>query len=246
MSIGFLLENPDDAIIWRGPKKNGSSPERPLWKASCAANISLGAGMIKQFLRDVSWGELDYLIVDTPPGTSDEHLSITQYLKETNPDGAIIITTPQVRRSCQHDISYIPLDHFCAVVPRLTSHAGGCTCRCAEGNQLLQEGRSASARRRGEHERLCMPQVHGTTSLLRLRPHGQQTRTEIFVPTTGGAEKMCRDMSVPFLGKVPIDPRLARACDEGQNYCALYPDAPGVKALMEIVSSALLRLSYIY
>ncbi len=53
-------------------------------------------GMIKQFLRDVDWGELDYLIVDTPPGTSDEHLSIVQYLSGAGIDGAVIITTPQV------------------------------------------------------------------------------------------------------------------------------------------------------
>ena len=55
------------------------------------------AGMIKQFLRDVDWGELDFLIVDTPPGTSDEHLSIVQYLGEARIDGAVIITTPQVK-----------------------------------------------------------------------------------------------------------------------------------------------------
>lgn len=54
------------------------------------------SGMIKQFLRDVDWGDLDYLIVDTPPGTSDEHLSIVQYLSSTHVDGAVIITTPQV------------------------------------------------------------------------------------------------------------------------------------------------------
>lgn len=54
------------------------------------------SGMIKQFLRDVDWGDLDYLIVDTPPGTSDEHLSIVQYLSSTQVDGAVIITTPQV------------------------------------------------------------------------------------------------------------------------------------------------------
>lgn len=54
------------------------------------------AGMIKQFLRDVDWGDLDYLIVDTPPGTSDEHLSVVQYLSSTHVDGAVIITTPQV------------------------------------------------------------------------------------------------------------------------------------------------------
>jgi Mrp family chromosome partitioning ATPase len=74
MSIGFLLNNPDDAIIWRGPRKNG---------------------LIKQFLTDVDWNDLDYLIIDTPPGTSDEHISIVQYLKTTEADGAIIVTTPQ-------------------------------------------------------------------------------------------------------------------------------------------------------
>ncbi|CAG8567028.1 5149_t:CDS:2 [Paraglomus brasilianum] len=74
MSIGFLLQNKDDSIIWRGPKKNA---------------------MIRQFLADVCWGDLDYLVIDTPPGTSDEHISIAEYLKETNPDGAVIVTTPQ-------------------------------------------------------------------------------------------------------------------------------------------------------
>ena len=60
MSAGFLLPSEDSALIWRGPKKNG---------------------LIKQLLRDVDWGDrLDYLLVDTPPGTSDEHLSIVQYL----------------------------------------------------------------------------------------------------------------------------------------------------------------------
>ena len=72
MSAGFLLPSEDAALIWRGPKKNG---------------------LIKQLLRDVDWDELDYLLVDTPPGTSDEHLSIVQYLSEI--DGAVIITTPQ-------------------------------------------------------------------------------------------------------------------------------------------------------
>jgi Mrp family chromosome partitioning ATPase len=74
MSIGFMLPQRDDAIIWRGPRKNG---------------------IIKQFLTDVNWNELDYLIVDTPPGTSDEHISIVQYLKTSNIDGAIVVTTPQ-------------------------------------------------------------------------------------------------------------------------------------------------------
>jgi cellulose biosynthesis protein BcsQ len=54
------------------------------------------SGLIKQFLRDVDWGDLDYLIIDTPPGTSDEHLSVAQYLSESSVDGAVIVTTPQV------------------------------------------------------------------------------------------------------------------------------------------------------
>ncbi|MCK4563604.1 MAG: Mrp/NBP35 family ATP-binding protein [Verrucomicrobia bacterium] len=72
MSIGFVLQNEDDALIWRGPMK---------------------MGVIKQFLGDVEWGELDYLIVDCPPGTGDEPLSICQLIE--NPDGAVIVTTPQ-------------------------------------------------------------------------------------------------------------------------------------------------------
>ena len=55
------------------------------------------AGLIKQFLRDVDWGDVDYLVIDTPPGTSDEHLSVVQYLKNAGVDGAIVITTPQVK-----------------------------------------------------------------------------------------------------------------------------------------------------
>lgn len=53
-------------------------------------------GLIKQFLKDVDWGDVDYLVIDTPPGTSDEHLSVVQYLSEANVDGAVLITTPQV------------------------------------------------------------------------------------------------------------------------------------------------------
>lgn len=72
MSIGFLLRKDDDAVIWRGPLK---------------------MNLIKQFLKDVEWGELDYLIIDSPPGTGDEPLSVVQLIE--NMTGAVIITTPQ-------------------------------------------------------------------------------------------------------------------------------------------------------
>ncbi|EGF97040.1 uncharacterized protein MELLADRAFT_76196 [Melampsora larici-populina 98AG31] len=88
MSIGFLLKNPQDSVVWRGPKKNA---------------------MIRQFLVDVQWGELDWLIVDTPPGTSDEHISLLEQLapaliarsSSDSPNArlptlsSVLVTTPQ-------------------------------------------------------------------------------------------------------------------------------------------------------
>lgn len=78
MSLGFLLANRGDAVVWRGPKKTA---------------------MVRQFLTDIRWGELDYLLIDTPPGTSDEHISLVEtLLKSASPGqlaGAVIVTTPQ-------------------------------------------------------------------------------------------------------------------------------------------------------
>ena len=86
VSTQFFLSNKDDAIIARGPMKNS---------------------FILQFLRDVNWGDSQFIVVDTPPGTSDEHLSVVSFMSETGIDGAIIVTTPEevaiadVRREIQ-------------------------------------------------------------------------------------------------------------------------------------------------
>jgi ATP-binding protein involved in chromosome partitioning len=72
MSIAFFLNSTEDAVIWRGPMKHS---------------------LIKQFLGEVVWGKLDYLIIDLPPGTGDEALSVSHVLKEV--DGAVVVTTPQ-------------------------------------------------------------------------------------------------------------------------------------------------------
>ncbi|MDB4936631.1 MAG: hypothetical protein JWP87_3603 [Labilithrix sp.] len=71
MSIGFLLDDPKSAVIWRGPMLHGA---------------------LQQFLKDVAWGELDYLVLDLPPGTGDVALSLAQ---RTSVTGAVIVTTPQ-------------------------------------------------------------------------------------------------------------------------------------------------------
>jgi len=72
ISMALILESPDEPVIWRGPLKTGA---------------------IRQFLGDVRWGELDYLIIDSPPGTGDELISVCQAI--TGLDGGVIVTTPQ-------------------------------------------------------------------------------------------------------------------------------------------------------
>ena len=72
MSVGFLLESADSPVVWRGPLK---------------------MSVIRQFMEDVKWGELDLLVVDVPPGTGDEPLSVCQLI--TDLAGAVIVTTPQ-------------------------------------------------------------------------------------------------------------------------------------------------------
>jgi len=72
LSVGFLLQNNDDPVIWRGPMK---------------------MGVIRQFLEDVEWGDLDLLVIDVPPGTGDEPISVCQLIPEL--EGAVIVTTPQ-------------------------------------------------------------------------------------------------------------------------------------------------------
>jgi len=118
MSMGFLLRNPDDAVIWRGPVKGG---------------------VIKQFLKDVAWGDLDYLIIDAPPGTGDEPLSVCQLIDPI--DGAVVVTTPQrvaamdVRKSIT----------FCAQVGMkvlgVVENMSGFVCpKCGEVSHILRSG----------------------------------------------------------------------------------------------------------
>nr|KAF6490444.1 nucleotide binding protein 1 [Molossus molossus] len=172
MSVGFLLSSPDDAVIWRGPKKNG---------------------MIKQFLRDVDWGEVDYLIVDTPPGTSDEHLSVVQYLAAAHIDGAVIITTPQ-EVSLQDVRKEINFCHKVKLpIIGVVENMSGFTCpKCKKESQ-------------------------------------------IFPPTTGGAEAMCQDLKIPLLGKVPLDPHIGKSCDEGRSFLIDAPDSPATLAYRSII-----------
>ncbi|MBN2369576.1 MAG: Mrp/NBP35 family ATP-binding protein [Vicinamibacteria bacterium] len=118
LSLGFFLGNPDDPVIWRGPMK---------------------ANVIRQFLSDVAWGDLDVLVIDSPPGTGDEPLSVCQLIE--NLDGAVIVTTPQkvaavdVRKSIS----------FCrkleVPVLGIVENMSGFVCpRCGEVTPILLSG----------------------------------------------------------------------------------------------------------
>ncbi|KAL1518171.1 hypothetical protein ABEB36_001833 [Hypothenemus hampei] len=172
MSIGFLLASPDDAIIWRGPKKNG---------------------MIRQFLSEVDWGHLDYLFIDTPPGTSDEHLSAVTYLSQAHLTGAIIVTTPQevALLDVRKEIDF-----------------------CRKTN---------------------IPVLGVIENMSEFICPSCQKSSEIFKATTGGAATMCQELNVRFFGRLPLDPKVAKCCDQGQNFYDVVPDSPAIKSFENIV-----------
>ncbi|MDZ7722770.1 MAG: Mrp/NBP35 family ATP-binding protein [candidate division KSB1 bacterium] len=167
LSLGMLVQS-RDAVIWRGPMKMGA---------------------IKQMLKDVEWGDLDYLIFDSPPGTGDEPLSVVQLVK--NATGAVVVTTPQalstsdVRRSIQ----------FC--------------------------------------EKLNLPVLGVIENMSGFVCPSCGATHDIF--KTGGGESMSREMNVAFLGKIPIEPQIVQASDEGKPYVYHYGKSETAQSFLSIV-----------
>ncbi|GAH44812.1 unnamed protein product, partial [marine sediment metagenome] len=166
MSIGFLLQKQSDALIWRGPMKHN---------------------VIKQFVTDVSWGDLDYLIVDCPPGTGDEPLSIVQLLGTA--DGAVVVTTPQQLAVLDVKKCITFCRQLNLPVLGVLENMSGFVCpKCGE-------------------------------------------KTDVF--KSGGGEIMAKQMGVPFLGRIPIDPQIVQACDAGKPYVSHYSRTPTAKRRTE-------------
>lgn len=118
MSIGFTLPETDRAVIWRGAMKHG---------------------IIKQLLADVLWGDLDALVIDTPPGTGDEPLSVCQLLP--NADGAILVTTPQQvsATDVSKSLNFLSQLHF--PVKGIIENMSGFVCpHCGEVTQIFSSG----------------------------------------------------------------------------------------------------------
>lgn len=133
MSLGFLLGSRDSLVVWRGPKKTA---------------------MIRQFLKDVVWtgaggAPLDYLLIDTPPGTSDEHIAIAEELRWAAPlDGAIIVTTPQqvATADVRKEVNFCKKVNF-AVLGVVENMAGFICPYCAECTNIFLDGGGAELSR---------------------------------------------------------------------------------------------------
>ncbi len=118
VSLGLLLRDPDDAVIWRGPLK---------------------MGVIKQFLMDVAWGDLDFLIIDSPPGTGDEPLSVCQLVGGL--DGAVVVTTPQKVAAVDVRKSITFCRHLQVPVLGVVENMSGFACpKCGEVTPILSSG----------------------------------------------------------------------------------------------------------
>lgn len=146
MSIGFLIDD-SQPVIWRGP---------------------MASGAVKQFMSDVDWGELDYLLFDLPPGTGDIQLTLAQTIPLT---GTVLVTTPQ-------EVSLIDVRKAAKMF-----------------------------------ERVNIPIFGIVENMSYFIAPDTGKKYDIF--GTGGGEKLSTEIGVPFLGRMPIDPRIRMGGDKG-------------------------------
>lgn len=172
MSIGFVVP-PERAVIWRGPMVDRA---------------------LRQFLTELNWGQLDYLVLDLPPGTGDAQLTLSQHAPLT---GAVIVTTPQ-------DVSLVD---------------------ARKGLAMFNE--------------VKVP-VLGIVENMSYFVGDDGKRYEIF--RHGGGKKLAEVAGVPFLGEIPIDPKVAECGDQGEPIVHRFPDNSVSKAyfaLAEVVTAQL-------
>lgn len=168
VSMAFLLPDKSTPVIWRGPMKMSA---------------------ISQFLSEVDWGHLDFLVVDLPPGTGDEALSIVQLAP--NVRGAVIVTTPQEVATMDAMKAIKFVEQLGVPVVGIVENMSGFVC-----------------------------------------PHCKQ---EIDLFGKGGGEAVARQMGVPFLGSIPIDPEMRKAGDEGKPFIIRSHDSPTWKNVDKVM-----------
>ena len=172
-SMGFLVKDVQ-AIIWRGPMLDGA---------------------IRQFITDVAWGDLDYLIIDMPPGTGDAQITVCQAFTLT---GVVIVTLPQ-------------------------------------------EVSQADARRGLEGFRHVNVPILGVVENMSYLPLPDGQRLDVF--GQGGGRKLAEAAAVPFLGEIPIDPKVRQGGDGGVPIVAGHPGQPAAQALAALARDIAARIS---
>jgi ATP-binding protein involved in chromosome partitioning len=174
MSIGFLV---DDAapVIWRGP---------------------MASSAIKQFMSDVEWDDIDYLLFDLPPGTGDIQLTLIQTIPLT---GAVIVTTPQ-------------------------------EVAVADARKGLKM-----------FNKLNVPVFGVIENMSYFIAPDTKNRYEIF--GSGGGKKLAEELNAPFLGGIPIDPRIAIGGDKGVPIIYDMPDSENAKVILDIARNLASQIS---
>lgn len=170
MSIAFLLKSRDDPVVFRGPKKTA---------------------MIRQFLTDVYWNELDYLIIDTPPGTSDEHITVMECMRDVKCDGAVMVTTPQEMAidDVRKEITFCRKTGIPII--GIVENMSGFVCpHCSDCSNIF---------------------------------------------STGGGKELSTLANVPFLGTLPIDPRVGDLAGTGKSCLTELPDSTTSQVFQGIV-----------
>jgi len=168
VSMDFLLPNQDTPVIWRGPLKMGA---------------------IRQFLSDIVWGELDFLLIDLPPGTGDEPLSVMQLLPEM--DGVIIVTIPsEVSQDVVKKAVTFSRQLNIPIIGIIENMSGFICPDCG---------------------------------------------AEINIFKVGGGQKVSRDLGVPFLGRIPLDPKICADSDKGTPFILQEEQTPASKSFKQII-----------
>jgi ATP-binding protein involved in chromosome partitioning len=175
MSMGFFLTD-DSPVIWRGPMVHG---------------------LVRQFLTDVAWGELDYLVIDMPPGTGDAALTLTQMAPLS---GAVIVTTA-------NDLSLID----------------------ARKGLLM-------------FEKVNVPVLGILENMSYFAPPDLPDR-KYYLFGEGGGRRIAEELSVDFLGEVPIDPRIVEGGDKGRPIVVDAPDAPAAVAFRNLAGTVARKLA---
>jgi ATP-binding protein involved in chromosome partitioning len=175
MSMGFFITE-NSPVIWRGPMVHG---------------------LIRQFLGDVEWGELDYLVIDLPPGTGDAALTLTQ---QAPLSGAVIVTTP-------NDLSVV------------------------DARKALKM-----------FEKVNVPVLGVIENMAWFSPPDLPGR-RYYIFGRGGGARLAEELGAPFLGEVPIDPRIAEGGDLGRPIVRFAPDSEAAAAFRELAGNVARRLS---